>query len=142
MAKIPGIHFFQVAKASYWLSANFGAGPAIPINYDQKEYDDENCVTTSPTAWQYKAKYAGTYEVQIFGYDTTNVNFLVYKNGNLYTQLLFNISSSNGNSAIVPVPMAVNDTIDIRPNSFTTVVGGAISAGTNTNKVYIKRVGV
>jgi hypothetical protein len=141
MAKIAGIHNFQTAHASYWVSSNFTASSTVPINYDSKEYDVENCVTTSATAWKYTAKYAGVYEVEAFTYGTTSCNFLVYKNGALYGQLNFNISSSNGNSCVLPVLMAVGDYIDVRPNMGSTCTGGAINGGVNTNKVAVKRIG-
>jgi hypothetical protein len=83
MAKIAGIHNFQTAHASYWVSSNFTASSTVPINYDSKEYDVENCVTTSATAWKYTAKYAGVYEVEAFTYGTTSCNFLVYCTANL-----------------------------------------------------------
>lgn len=128
----------ETVAASYWVSANFAASTTVPINYDSKDYDTHNAVTTSATAWKFTAPVSGFYAITGNGYTATaGAGAVLYKNGAAY----------KGAGAIAPAATQVGtvaasirlnagDYIDIRPTGAVTVNGGSL-ATFSTNNITI-----
>jgi hypothetical protein len=129
--------------ASYWVSANFAASTSIPINFDTKEFDTCNCVTTSATAWHFTAPSVGTYNLNLYAVATavTANQVMIYKNGSIYK----NLCAANTNTAIFStcstgLRLNANDTIDIRPTASITFTGGTLTNGLAAT-IFIQRTG-
>lgn len=113
----------ESVSASYWLSGNFTSSTTIPINFDSKEYDSHNSVTTSPTAWKFTAQTAGVYTVEFSGGTTGSVLIGLFKNGTGYKYTPNQLTS---HSAIYRVKLLAGEYIDLRASSSTTALGGTL----------------
>lgn len=127
-------------SASYWVSANFTASPTIPINLDSKEYDSQNAVVTSATAWKYAPQFSGLYNVNFYGYATSSQITGVYKSGTLIKNFQSSLSSANGSSASTSLRLSVTDYIDIRPTGSVVFAGGSLN-GASVCRIEITRTG-
>lgn len=125
--------------ASYYCSVGVSASGSVPINFDSKEFDDDNMVATSASVWKWTAKNTGLAEVVFNGYSTSSANFDVYKNGIYHKPLIYSISSSNSMTGICKVKVVPTDFIDIRPSGSVTVQGGSLNSH-NTSSVVISMV--
>lgn len=126
--------------ASYWLSANFAASTTVPVNFDSKEFDSTNSVTTSATAWNFKAPSSGYYRISgLAGSSGSSFTLSIYKNGSIYKDLLQTSTTIYGSGTTV-IYLNANETIDFRPNAALTVLGGTLS-NSNTAHIDIQRVG-
>jgi hypothetical protein len=129
----------ETVAASYWLSANFAASTTIPINFDSKEFDSHNAVTTSATAWKFTAPMSGTYNIESFtsvsGAGTTAI---IYKNGSSY-KYSATVPTGGGANFTTPIKLLAGEFIDVRPASAQTINGGALNA--LNSHISIIRVG-
>jgi hypothetical protein len=131
----------ETIAASYFVSASFAASTTIPINFDSKEYDTHNAVTTSSTAWKFTAPASGIYQMAAYMYGgVQTVTFNIYKNGTLYKTLSSQISSLNA-SGSTSLRLNAGEYIDIRPNVSATMSGGTLATA-NTSILSIQRVGL
>jgi hypothetical protein len=131
----------ESVNASYYVSATFAASTTTPVNFDSKEFDSHNAVTTSATAWKFTAPVSGLYSVTLianigtgsFGWHS------IYKNGVVYKGIATGSSTTNafGNGL---VRLNAGDYVDIRPQLATSYTGGALSAALITF-FQISRVG-
>lgn len=126
--------------ASYWVSANFAASTTVPINFDSKEFDTTNSVTTSSTAWKFVAPSTGTYQVSVIGGSATaSGSFILYKNGSAYKPLMQYSTAIYGAGTTV-LKLNSQDFIDVRPGASVTISGGTLN-NSNTANISILRVG-
>ena len=131
----------ESVNASYYLSASFASSPTVPINFDTKEFDSHNAVTTSPTAWKFTAPVSGTYDVGAYFYPTAGAsNLNLYKNGSLYKVVAYAVNGTSKSSGVVPIKLNAGDYVDLRTDGSTTVTGGA-QTSTNTAWFQVKRTG-
>jgi hypothetical protein len=110
------------------------------VNYDTKDFDSHNAVTTSATAWKFTAPVSGTYRVtagQLAATTTANTLFL-YKNGsadlNMGGAAAANVSFSGSGL----VKLLAGEYVDIRNGSGTSLT---LTSDTAANYVCIERVG-
>jgi hypothetical protein len=132
----------ESVNASYWVSANFAASTTVPINFDSKEFDSHNAVTTSATAWKFTAPISGTYCVSgLFYGSNTSVQFNLAKNGTPYKMIAYDATIASGQYTTGTTLIRLNsgDFIDIRPSSSVTVPGGTLV--TTTGLITIFRQG-
>jgi len=130
----------ETVAASYYISSDFAASTTTPINFDTKEYDTHNAVTTSPTAWKFTAPIAGLYQLSGFIDNGSGGAYaLIYKNGTAYKTVGWDNATTAGAMA-GSIMLDAGDYIDIRPNASVTVNGGALSGG-DTGIISITRVG-
>ena len=133
----------ETFAASYYLSANFSASTTIPINYDVKEFDSHNAVTTSPTAWKFTAPVSGTYSIGYFIYSGNTVTDLkIYKNGSSYKNIGFlqTVTGGLSESGNALIRLNAGDYIDFRPSGAVTITGG-VQTSNNCSQIYISRIG-
>lgn len=130
----------ETISASYWLSANFVASSSTPVNFDSKDFDTHNAVTTSPTAWRFTAPAGGIYIVS--GYATFNTAyFKLYKNGSSFKMLGYSTLSNPSGGFSVMVRLLAGEYIDLRPAISATATGGnAFSDG--VSNISITRIGL
>ena len=132
----------ETVAASYWCSANVSASTTQPINYDSKEFDLTNSVTTG-SAWKFTAPVNGTYSVGYFIYTSnTSTDFKIYKNGSSYKNIGFTqtITGGLGESGNALIRLNAGDYIDFRPSGAVTVTGG-VQTSNNCSQIYISRIG-
>ena len=132
----------ETVAASYWCSANVSASTTQPINYDSKEFDLTNSVTTG-SAWKFTAPVSGTYSVGYFIYTSnTSTDFKIYKNGSSYKNIGFTqtITGGLGESGNALIRLNAGDYIDFRPSGAVTVTGG-VQTSNNCSQIYISRIG-
>ena len=129
----------ETVTESYWLSANFVVSTATPINFDSREFDSHNAVTTSPTAWRFTAPISGVYNVS--GYVTLNSAYLkLYKNGSALKGLSYSTLSNPSGGFSTIVRLLAGEYVDLRTAISATATGGTMSADGVSN-VSITRVG-
>jgi hypothetical protein len=131
--------------ASYWASANTTSNSTTPFNFDSKEYDTHNAVTTGSN-WKYTCQVAGLYRVTFFINGAASVNpasFNIYKNGNPYKTIAYSPNpASNTVDGAAPVRLAVGDYIDLRVGiSSTAATGGASLATLMVSWIAIEKIG-
>jgi hypothetical protein len=133
----PCFAMYRLASAA--LTAN------QPINYATLVVDSHGAVTTG-ASWRFIAPFADVFEVTAQGATgTTNTIYSVYKNGTLFSEIVYTVGGSATNhcaNGSVLVPMNAGDYVDIRTNnnltSTATVVSGS-SLG-SANYVFIRNV--
>lgn len=131
----------ETIAASYWLSSNFTANSTTPINFDSKEFDTHNAVTTSATAWRFTAPISGLYEVDaLFIMAAAGSDYIkIRKNGTSYKNLA--VASNTGSAATGSAKIRLNagDYIDLVPSSSLQFNGGALN-GSSCN-IQITKIG-
>jgi hypothetical protein len=131
----------ESVNASYYVSATFAASTTTPVNFDSKEFDSHNAVTTSATAWKFTAPVSGLYSVTLIANIGTG-SFSwhsIYKNGVLYKGIATGSSTTNAFGTGL-VRLNAGEYVDIRPQLATSYTGGALSAALITF-FQISRVG-
>lgn len=132
-------------EASYWVSANFTPSNTVPINFDSKEFDTTNSVTTSGTAWKFTAPISGTYQVAVdLAILSSNQGYTLYKNGSAYKAVgVAAASLAIHATAVTLIKLSANDFIDIRTDTSTAsgATTGAALNSTAASKICIMRVG-
>lgn len=130
----------ESVTASYWLSANFTSSTTIPVNFDSKEWDSHGAVTTSPTAWMFKAPISGTYEIKYYGGNTGgNAVTRLYKGGVYYKNFVYALNTMYA-SGSTSIRLLAGEYIDIRTSVSTSLVGGVLTAD-GTSQITITKTG-
>jgi hypothetical protein len=127
--------------ASYWLSANAAIAAGGIINYDFKEYDPYNAVTTG-ASWRFTCPQGehGYYLVNgAANCSTVSTIIGLGKNGSLYKTLGWD-SSTVDSSYSGTVYLNAGEFIDIRSSVAGTFNGNA-SLTTSTNSIAITKIG-
>lgn len=139
--KISGPTSFPAADqvyVAYALSANFTAGPTIPVNFDVKVVDNCGCVTVSPTAWKFTAPSAGTYSVGGMQHVSVAQGINIYKNGSSF----YAVGDGTFESPYYGiVRLNAGDFIDVRNITSNGTWDGNGAAGSNTSTINIVRIG-
>jgi len=112
-------------EASYFVTAaTLSVSAGNQINFDGKEWDSHNAVTTG-SGWKFTAPKDGTYIITLSLYSTSgNIYYKIWKNGSVYKNTIYT-SGSNPESGAAMVKLLANEYIDIRPDSTASLVGGA-----------------
>lgn len=133
--------------ASYSISSStanssFADNATEIVDYDNKEVDTHNAVTTG-ASWTFTAPRSGSYKIgaSIEWANSTNLDhsFLdVYKNGALYGRLDANFTSGHITVSGTPIVLSLNvgDTINIRALQDDTT-SAARSIGTTSNRYFV-----
>lgn len=131
----------ETVAASYWVSANFAASTTVPVNFDSKEFDSHNAVTTSATAWKFTAPVSGTYNISGYFQNTgTSISLVIYKNGVAYKFISACTNTAAYGTFSSSIKLNAGDYIDLRPNVAATFIGGTLASATTSN-ISITRVG-
>lgn len=129
----------ETVAASYYCSATVGASATVPINFDAKEFDTHNAVTTSSTAWKFTTPVSGTYHVTLVANLSGTATWInIFKNGSLYKGLSYGGSTSNAFGSTV-LKLNAGDYIDIRTVAAMNFAGGALN--TDISNLTIVRMG-
>jgi len=130
----------ETVAASYFCSANVTTSSTQPINFDSKEFDLTNSVTTG-SSWKWTNPVTGTYLVNVWAYVTTGAfSLYIYKNGTIYKNFLYSSGGFNTTGSTL-IKLNAGDYIDIRnAGASQTITGGVLSSG-NTSIFSIVRVG-
>lgn len=129
----------ETLAAAYHLSASFVASTTVPVNFDTKEFDTHNAVTTSPTAWRFTAPVSGIYNVSANFAVSGAVYWKIYKNGTIYKALVYDAGTADGTGTTL-IALNAGEFIDLRPTGSVTVIGGTLSSD-GVAYVTIHRIG-
>jgi hypothetical protein len=134
----------ETVAASYWVSANFAASTTVPINFDSKDFDSHNAVTTSATAWKFTAPVTATYQISGYASSSTGSGtVMIYKNGSASRPVASITPTAPGVSPGFSTSIRLNagDYIDIRPSAAVTVTGNASQSNTAATNISIFKIG-
>jgi len=140
---LTGVFVPEVISASYFLSASQSVTANTQINFDSKEFDTHNAVTTGVGVWKFTAPESGFYSLQgVTDQVTAGIFLVAYKNGVAHKSVSYD---STGNLAgIVSAVIKLNkgEFIDIRPAVTATFNGAGLQAGNaGVTHISITRVG-
>lgn len=131
----------ESVNCCYYTSSNFASTSAVQLNFDTKEFDSHNAVTTGAGVWKFTTPISGTYSISM----TENLlagtasEYFLYKNGTKYKIFWYNGANSGGSGTTL-IRLNAGDALDVRcVGSTPTLVGGAI--GTDNCQLAISRVG-
>lgn len=132
----------ETIAASYKVVTGTTATAGSAINYDTKEYDTHNAMSSGT----FTAPAAGIYQVDVSHATGVNTrNFLLYKNGTLYR----NIFGTNGaqasndvKSGSTTVKLLAGDTVFITINTTTTLTSDGTNTVATANHMSIFRIGL
>lgn len=133
----------ETVAAAYWPTANNSTTAANPFNFDGKEYDTHNAVTTG-AGWKFTAPVSGKYSVKAFlnpfSTPPSSPYFSIYKNGSFYSSIGW-MTATTANCATGTIALNAGDYIDLRPNS-NFQMSGNVSRSVLTNcSIQIERIG-
>jgi hypothetical protein len=131
----------ETIAASYWLSAAFTASTTIPINFDSKEYDTHNAVTTSSTVWKFTAPASGLYSIKGLYNGSNSLYVNLYKNNSAYKSIGYS-TAPNPSVFVGSIRLNAGDYIDVRPNTSSALIGGALNSLNGTMNISIERIGL
>lgn len=135
----PASYSDEVVEATYFCSANKSVTSAQQADFNSKENDTHNAVTTG-TGWIFRAPSARFYKVAFTLAQTTatNVDYYLYKNGTNYKSL--GVSPAIANVSFTystDVYLLKGETLQIRTAVSITIVGGTLG-NSITSKIAIK----
>jgi hypothetical protein len=128
----------EFVAASYYMSGNATVNANTALNFDAKDYDTHDYVTTGAGVWKFSPRIPGVYSVN--GTLRSNVadNLILYKNGSAHKNL--NIIPSGAPSPFgTDVKLAVGDYIHIVQIATATFNGGSLD-GANTGIINIAKL--
>jgi hypothetical protein len=128
-----------VVAASYWLSATASVGSNAVINYDSKEFDPYNAVTTG-AGWRFTCPNgeAGYYLVTGAVDSSVGSSMILFRDGTAYKTLGYDNAAVNSVFSGI-VYLNEKQFIDLRPGT-----GGSFSGNSlafSTNNINIIKVG-
>lgn len=130
--------------ASYWPSANRSPDAATPINFDSRDYDTRNAVTTG-AGWRFTAPLDGKGYYRVSGVVTGvsgTVNVRLYKNGTYFKYLSFFASGTVVSIFATELYLDASDFIDIRTSPGSVIQGNANLATDGCSNITISRIGI
>ena len=111
----------ELVAARYYGVVAATASTSAPIRWDTRDYDTHGCVTTG-ASWKFTAPVSGTYLVTVSCSNATGTSSVsIYKNGVIYTSLLFHTNISYVMGGADTIRLNAGDYIDIRPGSSITM---------------------
>lgn len=129
----------ELIAASYWQSASANVNANTPFNFDSKDFDTHNAVSTGAGTWKFTAPTAGKYAVGGVIASNAQGQIRVFKNGSAYKNVGYD-AAADDSSYYGLIDLIAGDFIDIR-NSATS---SSQSTGTQANSgmtININRVG-
>lgn len=134
----------EVVVATYYASVDVSTTANNPINFNTRELDTHNAVTTGVGTWRFTAPVSGVYFVG--GYLRSTVvnagaNMIIFKNGVSYK--FSGLVADNGGASVsintpsVLLQLNAGDFIDLRPSINSTFGGGVapIQASISIHKI-------
>lgn len=109
----------QTVHASYWVSGSPSVTVNTPINYDSKEEDTHNAVTTGVGTWRFTcpAGKSGLYAIGgASNAPGTGTTLFVWKGGSAYKVVGYD-NASIDSSFFNTIRLNAGEYIDIRPGS-------------------------
>lgn len=125
--------------ASYFCSSNCTGTTSAPFNFDSKEIDTANAVTTG-ASWQFLAPETALYGVGLFAQMTAGVTTegIIYKStaGGAFAAYKAFGSTNTAYAtygAATAIQLNAGDAIQLRPSTTVTAAGGALATGTTSS---------
>lgn len=134
----------ELVAASYYVSASVAYTANTPVNFDGKEYDSHNAVTTGAGVWKFTAPIGGTYVIHgAWNSNATAENISLFKNGTIYKNAGGYTSTQGANGTFTTtLRMLAGDFVDIRANNSAAALAGGALNGVNTTNINIARLGL
>jgi|694.fasta_scaffold00313_35 hypothetical protein len=130
----------ETVAASYYISPASLAVNTSQINYDTKNFDTHNAVTTG-ASWKFTAPVSGIYRVNTSLYYSAgaNTNVNIHKNGTVFATMFYIDNVVYFNSGVILIQLNAGDYIDIRDTSSFTFAGTTVA--TQRSYINIERIG-
>jgi hypothetical protein len=141
----------ETVRASYFMSATqsiVAASATNYMNFDSKEYDSHNAVTTNTAGsngvWKFTAPISGAYSVKAYLAQITTTSttaYQLFKNGSIY-KTIGGLSSTTNPATVVTTDLFLNagDFIFVNCTNSITMNGGTL-ASPGTSNICIFRIG-
>jgi hypothetical protein len=130
----------ETVAASYHASVNKSVSTVLALDYDTREYDTHNAVTTG-ASWRFTAPISGIYRIVGSANSTTASGAFLYKNGTIYKSIgAIAVSASAVGVYGTEIRLNAGEYIDVRAGGVLTAVGGALS-GAGVSNISITRIG-
>lgn len=130
----------ETVAAKYVITTGASTTANTPYNYETKEFDTHNSVTTGVGTWKFTSPISGIYNVSVKSYAGDSI-LRLYKNGTLY-ELLTTVTNADGvHSGSTLIALNAGEYIDARPNATVTPVGQGGSTVAQANTISIHRIG-
>ncbi len=127
----------KTVSAAAYLSSSSAISADTQVPFDTSEWDSGSTLTTG-ASFKFTALIDGIYQVTGILGSSTGAQFHIYKNGSKH-KLVTYASGAIQPSYAVQVKLAATDYIDLRPNTGTTMAGGALT-GDNITTIQISRI--
>lgn len=129
----------EAISASYYCSVNKSVSTTVPIDFDYKEWDTHNAVTTG-ASWKFKVPANGEYEVSGTAiYLEAGCSYYLYKNGTKIGFMGHHLTSSAATLLLRTIAKK-GDELEVRPSLSGTISGEA--GGLGVTRIQIRRVGI
>jgi len=131
----------ETVAARYYVTSAASTTSSNPFNFETKEFDTHNAVTTGAGVWKFTAPVGGIYQVTASVYcGAVTTTIRVYKNGSLYSDFANMISTSAPASGSDLVNLVAGDYVAVYPTATCTptLYAGTVSQG---NHISIHRIG-
>ena len=131
----------ETVAASYWASSNKSISTTIPADFDSKDYDTHNAVTTG-ASWKFTAPIRGVYSISGLVNGTSGTyNLRLYKNGVFYKPIAYIASGSVVGIFSNAIQLNAGDYIDLRSNGAANFGGGSLAVD-GTSNITIQKIGI
>lgn len=130
----------ETVAASYYISAASLTVNTSQINFDGRNFDSFNAVTTG-ASWRFTAPISGTFEVtcHLLHSAGANTQVNIHKNGTVFASMIYLDPTVYENAGSLLIKLNAGDYIDLRNTSSYTFVGTTLS--TQRGYININRVG-
>ena len=133
----------ETVAASYWSTSAPVINAPNPFQFDGKEYDTHNAVTTG-ASWKFTAPISGKYSVKAFMNPSVTpagaIYFYLFKNSSNYATIGWQ-AATNANSVGYTINLNAGDNIFLSPNIQYTMTGNAVRSTAGVCSIQIERVG-
>ncbi len=130
----------ETVAASYYVNAGVSTTSANPINYDTRNFDTHNAVTTGVGAWRFTAPVSGLYSVVGRATNASgSADYTLFKNGTAYQTFLSANAGSTAMGGGASVSLNTGEYIEVRPSA--TVTPSGISGTNQLSHISITRIG-
>lgn len=128
----------EFVGASYYSSAT-QTSLTTQINFGVRVYDTHGAVTTG-ASWRFTAPVSGRYRVTFRLGGSSNIHFIIYKNGTLF-RYIARTETPGYATGSREIELLAGEFLDIRPLSSSTVNGNADPANVDASSIEISRIG-
>jgi hypothetical protein len=126
--------------ARYNVTSAASTAAAVPFNFNNKDFDTHNAVTTGVGVWKFTAPISGIYRLSGSLYTGGSTDVIWYKNGVVYSHLATAAATFVAHGTTT-VSMIAGDFIDMRNTGTSTPTAAGGTGVSGANYIEIERIG-